>query len=162
MYLFWKNTTLGSIRLSREGLTEFIDSLLLPSYSSKEVALSRMENSLYIVLSLPQPHNALEVKMVEEKLQSSFADLGLGVHISWTEEKITKDKKKIPEILQNPLSWVACTAGITALIHMRIKGILWTVAVSALTFVVAQFLLSEHGQKLIDRCIDYIRKIIRR
>jgi hypothetical protein len=162
VYLFWKSTALGSLSLSREGITEFINSLLLPSYACKEVALSRAENSLYIVLSLPHPHNTLEVKMLEEKISASCNEMGLGAHISWTEEKQPIEPRVFPEILKNPLSWTVGAAGLTALIHMRIRGVLWTIVVGALTFVIARFLLSENGQILLHRFINRVKQIIRR
>jgi hypothetical protein len=162
VYLYWKNTTLGSINFSKEGVSAFINAMLLPSYTCKEVALSRSESSLYIVLSMPHPHNVLEVKMLEDKLSDALSAMGLGVHISWTEEKKEAVRKELPVQLQKPWFWAACAAGVTALVHLRIRGILWTAAVGILTYLVAQYALSNNGQKAIRGFIQYIREIIRR
>ena len=98
--------------------------------------------------------------MLEEKISASCNEMGLGAHICGL--KKSSLKPRVSRNLKKPLVMDCGAAGLTALIHMRIRGVLWTIVVGALTFVIARFLLSENGQILLHRFINRVKQIIRR
>jgi len=57
-----------------------------------------------------------------------------------------------------PLFWSAVAAGLTALVHLGLKGILWSMFAAVIGYGISWILLTEDGQKQVSALMQQFRR----
>ena len=153
MYLFWMKYSLGTISLSRGGLTEFVNSLLMSPYKCTHLSLSAAEGIVYLVVGLPKESNSLEMDMVETRLKESVEKMGLQVRISWaeTEKSAYEGHDGLPALIKKPVVWAIWAAGCSVLILDGLGTLLWSLLWGGVFYWGAGFLQSDRGKRLLNK-----------
>lgn len=153
MYLYWMKNSLGSISLSRAGLIDFVNSLLMTPYKCTQVSLSASEGMAYLVIGLPKESNSLEMDMVETRLKESLGRVGLQVRISWAETERTHydGPSGLYAFIRKPIVWALWASGCAVLILDGLGTLLWTLLWGGIFYWGAEFLQSDKGSRLLKK-----------
>lgn len=145
MYYLWKRTPHGSIKISSDGLSGFVDRFLSEKFRCCSLFLAGGE-SASVTLVLCSDNASLEGTKVEEKISSIVAPLGFGVQIIWVDREGLERKwgEALFSLLLNPWSWmllvtvivVAITAG------LKLKGLFWALFWGTVAWFVSKFAIA--------------------
>ena len=126
MYFLWKNTPVGLIKISQEGIFDFADYVLKSSFTLYSISLAPSKEKkehadLTIVISDEDlPENTKE--QVEKHLTDVLDPAGMKASIVWA----TPERGILP-IIQNPYTWAVIASCSAVIITAGFDGFFWTV-----------------------------------
>lgn len=81
----------------------------------------------------------------------------MAVHINWI-SIAPQDNPETNPVWTMPLFWSAVAAGLTALVHLGLKGILWSMFAAVIGYGISWILLTEDGQKQVSALMQQFRR----
>jgi hypothetical protein len=127
VYFLWKRTPHGSIRVSCDGLSGFINRILSEKSRCRSLSLAEGENAS-VTLVLFSDSSRAESFRVEERLTSIVAPLGFRLQIIWADRGAPETEwcEALSSAYQNPWTWMLVVSMITLGILSGLKGLFWT------------------------------------
>lgn len=125
MYLLWKRTKNGNLLLDKEGLRNFIASMLPSGYECIDIGLAPDTDEVFASISLPDIYSAIEMELITAKIEDLFSSTGLSPRLTWGVKNreaapfLNRLRKKIRPVLAGLLA-----AGAVALYNLGPSGIL--------------------------------------
>ena len=124
MYFLWKNTPIGLIRISSEGLREFAEDVLLSQLRLYSVTLSpsgrKDDAEMSIVLS-DDDITAETKKTVEKHFPAVFKPMGIKASVVWA-----SSEKNVLAVLCSPYVWAGIAACVAVFVTAGSDGFFWT------------------------------------
>ena len=124
MYFLWKRTPHGSIRVSGDGLSGFINRAL-SGKKCRGLSLVEGENAS-VTLVLLSDNFAKENSRIEERLTSIVAPLGFRVQIVWADSTDAEWCEALSSAYQSPWMWMLVVSMVALGIIAGLKGLFWT------------------------------------
>jgi hypothetical protein len=127
MYFLWKRTLHGSIRVSSDGLSGFVDRVLSGKSRCRGLSLAEGESpSVTLVLFSESP--TLEGHGIEERLSSIVAPLGFRVQVIWADRGAPEAEwcETLASIYQSPWTWMVLAAMVAIAVMAGLSGLFWT------------------------------------
>lgn len=156
MLFLWTTTKYGKIWLDGESFKQIVTKRLPKDYFCKDVSFVGEKNLLNIYLAVPENTPVTGKYELDEKFRELFAKSGISVNIDWIEVAL-QDSPKATPIWTMPLFWAGAAAAFTALFHLGIKGILYSLFAAVIGYGVSWVLLTEDGQKQVKSLIKQFR-----
>ena len=123
MYFLWKNTPIGIIRVSCDGLREFVDEAVKSKLKLYSVTLSpsgRQEDAdMSIVLSEDDIIPEMK-KNIEKHFASIMHPLGIKASVVWG-----TPEKSVYAVLRSPYVWACIASCIAVLVNAGSEGFFW-------------------------------------
>ncbi|MDR2528160.1 MAG: hypothetical protein LBD04_03955 [Synergistaceae bacterium] len=127
MYFLWKRTLHGSIRVSSDGLSGFINRVLSGKSSCRGLSLAEGEKpSVTLVLFSESP--LMDGHGVEERLSSIVAPLGFHVQVIWADRGAPEAEwcETLAAVCQSSWTWMFLTSMVAIAIMAGLSGLFWT------------------------------------
>ena len=105
----------------------------------------------------PDDWPAAERAALEAKFSGLFGPSGVSVQINWV-NVAPQDNRKATPVWMLPVFWGAAAAGVTALFHMGLGGVLWSIFFAVIGYGVAWLVLTEDGRKQINALRELFRR----
>lgn len=159
MYFLWKRTPHGSIRVSCDGLSGFIDRILSEKSKCRSLSLAGGENaSVTLVISSDNPSS--EGLAAEERIASIVAPLGFCIRVIWVDRGAPEAEwcEALSSLYQSPWTWMLAVAMIALGFMAGLKGLFWTLFWGTAAWFVSKFVISF----LIRRKLGFFSPAIRR
>ena len=157
MLFLWTTTKLGKIWLDGDSVKQIIARRLPQELYVQEVSFIGENALLNVYIAAPEERPAGERGAIEEKLSALFAPAAINVQINWVNIAPHENRKTTP-IWTLPTFWGAAAAGVTALFHMGLSGVLWSIFFAVIGYGVAWLILTEDGRKKIEALIELFRR----
>ena len=144
MYFLWKRTPHGSIRVSCDGLSGFIDRILTEKSRCRSLSLTEGEQAS-VTLVLSSDNVAAESLLgVEERLASIVAPLGFRVQVIWTDRGMPQTEwcEALSLAYQSPWTWMLVTAMLVIIALSGLKGLFWTLFWGTAAWFVSKVVIS--------------------
>ncbi len=148
MYFLWKRTPHGSIRVSYNGLADFIRRFLTRKSQFCSFALAEGETAV-MTLVLSSRDGSLENK-VENRLNAVMKPLGIATSIIWSSRGNPEEEwsEARAAFFRSPWTWMSLASAVALVFIAGWSGLFWTSFWgTAAWFLVrgATFLLSRRG-----------------
>lgn len=126
MYFLWKRTPHGSIRVSYDGMADFIRRFLTRKSQFCSFALAEGETAS-MILVLSSRDGVLESK-VENRLNAVMKPLGIATSIIWSSRGNPKEEwNEIRSSLYgSPWAWMSLASAIALVFIAGWSGLFWT------------------------------------
>ncbi|MDL2298685.1 hypothetical protein LJC40_06025 [Synergistaceae bacterium OttesenSCG-928-D05] len=157
MLFLWTTTDLGKIWLDGEGFRQIIAKRLPQGYYCQEVSFLGEQNLLNIYITLPDSDAESKKLALEEKFKALFAECGILAEISWLYIAPQDNPKAMPA-WRLPIFWAGATALFVSVIRMGFKGVLWAIVAAVLGYGVSWLVLTEDGNKFVDKIVEQFRR----
>ena len=143
MYFLWKRTPHGSIRVSCDGFSDFINRVLPGKSKCRSLSLAEGENAV-ITLVLTSDNTTAECSKIEERLASTIAPLGLGVRVIWADRGTPGAElcENLSFAYQSPWTWMLVAALIALKSMAGWKGLFWTLFWGTAAWFVSKIVIS--------------------
>ena len=153
MYLFWKRNSLGSILVSQDGMSDFVNSLCTKPFKCTQVSLSSADNALFLVITMPKDSDSVAMEALETKLRESFEKSGLSVRVSWVELAKTSfvNNEEIVSLAKKPVVWAIAFALFALLLKEGVATLLWSLFWGGAFYAGVLFFQSEKGAELAQK-----------
>ncbi|MBQ7221220.1 MAG: hypothetical protein IJS28_09600 [Synergistaceae bacterium] len=123
MYFLWKNTPIGIIRVSCDGLCEFADEAVKSKLRLYSITLSpsgrKEEADVSIVLSeenvIPEAK-----KSIEKHFASIMRPMGIKASVVWA-----SPEKSVYAVLRSPWVWAGIASCIAVMVNAGSAGFFW-------------------------------------
>ena len=123
MYFLWKNTPIGIIRVSCDGLCDFVGEAVKSKLKLYSITLSpsgkKEDADMSIVLSeeniIPEAK-----KNIEEHFASIMQPMGINASVVWA-----APEKSIYAVLRSPYMWAGIASCIAVLVNAGSEGFFW-------------------------------------
>lgn len=134
MYFLWKRTPHGSIRVSCDGFSDFINRVLSGKSKCRSLCVAEGETAA-MTLVLSSNNNAAmdtsestENKEIEKGLADILSPLGFSSRVVWTDRGAPGAdlNENIYSACQSPWTWMLVVALITLKFMAGWKGLFWT------------------------------------
>ena len=127
MYFLWKRTPHGSIRVSCDGFSDFINRVLSGKFRCRSLCVAEGETAA-MTLVLSSDNGAMDCGEVEERLAEIITPLGFSVKVVWTDKGAPGADlcEKLMAAYQSPWTWMLVAALITLTFMAGWKGLFWT------------------------------------
>ena len=149
VYFLWKQTPHGSVKVSHEGLGDFMKRLLSKKCRLRGLSmLGGDEPSVTLVLSSDA---AERDERLEQRLSSASAPLGLMVQVIWVDRNAPRAEWRETQasLLKNPWTWMLAASTITLVVKAGWNGFFWTMFWGTAAWFAARFLpVLFRGKKL--------------
>lgn len=144
VYFLWKRTPHGSIRVSRDGLSGFIDRVLSEKSRCRGLSLAEGENAS-VTLVLFSDASGAESFRIEERLASIVAPLGFRLQVIWADRGAPETEwcEALSSAYQNPWTWMLLASMITLGTLAGLKGLFWTLFWGAAAWFVSKVVISS-------------------
>jgi hypothetical protein len=152
----WTITKNGKIWIDGESFRQIVAKRLPADFHCQEVSFVGDQNLLNIYITLPDKDDPQKRLSIIDKFEDFFRPLGIAVHIHWTRRAPDEYEAALP-IWKKPLFWSAAVGGVTGIVNLGLKGVVWVAGTSACGYVFAWLALSEDGNKLISRLVNDIK-----
>ena len=149
MLFLWSTTKLGKIWIDGDSFRQIISKRLPEGYYCQEVSFIGDENLLNVYITLPENDIEEDRARLENKIRDIFTKSGMSVHINWI-NIAPQDNPKTNPVWTLPLFWAGAAASLTALVHLGLKGILWSLFAAIIGYGVSWILLTEDGKKQVS------------
>ncbi len=157
MLFLWTTTKLGKIWVDGDSLRHIISKRLPEGFYCQEISFIGDQNLLNIYITMPEGDNEEDKVRLEKKFTDIFSKSGMAVHINWI--KIApQDNPKINPVWTLPLFWAGAAAALTAIVHLGLKGILWSLFAAMIGYGVSWILLTEDGKKQVSTLMQQFRR----
>ncbi len=157
MLFLWTTTKLGKIWLDGDAFRQIISKRLPEGFYCQEVSFVGEKNLLNIYITLPEGDNEEDKLRLEKRFTEIFSKLGMSVHINWI-NIAPQDNPKTNPVWTLPLFWAASAATLTALVHLGLKGILWSLLAAVIGYAISWILLTEDGKKQVALLFEQFRR----
>lgn len=157
MLFLWTTTKLGKIWLDGDAFRQIISKRLPEGFYCQEVSFVGEKNLLNIYITLPEGDNEEDKLRLEKRFTEIFSKLGMSVHINWI-NIAPQDNPKTNPVWTLPLFWAAAAATLTALVHLGLKGILWSLLAAVIGYAISWILLTEDGKKQVALLLEQFRR----
>ena len=151
MLFLWTTTKLGKIWIDGDAVKQIIARRLPQELYVQEVSFIGEKALLNIYIAAPDDWPAAERAALEAKFSGLFGPgpSGVSVQINWV-NVAPQDNRKATPVWMLPVFWGAAAAGVTALFHMGLGGVLWSIFFAVIGYGVAWLVLTEDGRKQIN------------
>lgn len=157
MLFLWTTTKLGKIWLDGDALRQIVAKRLPQELYVQEVSFIGEKNLLNVYIAAPEDTDREMKTALEIKIANIFNKSGIAVQLNWV-NIAPQDNKKTTPIWTLPLFWAGAAAGLTALFHMGISGILWAIFTAVVAYGVSWIIITEDGQKQIAILREHFRR----
>ena len=123
MLFLWTTTKLGKIWIDGDAVKQIIARRLPQELYVQEVSFIGEKALLNIYIAAPDDWPAAERAALEAKFSGLFGPSGVSVQINWV-NVAPQDNRKATPVWMLPVFWGAAAAGVTALFHMGLGGVL--------------------------------------
>ena len=148
MYFLWKRTPHGSIRVSSDGFSSFVNNVLSGKSRCRSLSLTEGENAaMTLVLS---PNNAAaEFCKIEECIAKVIAPLGLNVQVIWTDKGTPGAElcEMLSSVYQSPWTWMLFVSLVVLRVMAGWKGLFWTIFWGTAAWFVSKIVISAVARK---------------
>ena len=125
MYFLWKKTQGGFIKISYEGLFDFVDYILRASFRLYSITLAPEApeaEKAYLTVVISDEDISSEVKeKIEKHLSEVLDSTGIKASIVWA-----IPERSFAGIIQNPAIWAAIASCAAVIITAGFSGFFWT------------------------------------
>ena len=148
MYFLWKRTPHGSIRVSCDGFSGFINRVLSGKSRCRSLALAEGENAVMtLVLSSDNP--AVECSEIEKRLAAITAPLGLKVQVIWADRGTPSAElcETLSSAYRSPWTWMLLAGFVTLKIMAGWKVFFWTIFWGTAAWFVSKVIISALSRR---------------
>jgi hypothetical protein len=142
VYFLWKRTPHGSIRVSCDGFSDFVNYVLSGKSRCRSLSLTEGENSaVTLVLS---PKNAPEeCCKTEERLASIIAPLGLRVQVIWADRGTPGAElcETLSSAYRSPWAWMLAASLVSLKFMAGWNGLFWTIFWGTAAWFASKFII---------------------
>ncbi len=157
MLFLWTTTKIGKIWIDGDSFRQIISKRLPEGFYCQEISFIGDQSLLNVYITLPEGHNEEDKVRLDKKFNDIFTKSGMEVHINWI--KIApQDNPKINPVWTMPLFWAGAASGLTALVHLGLKGILCSLFAAITGYGVAWILITEDGKKQVSALMKQFRR----
>ena len=145
MYFLWKNTPIGIIRVSCDGLCEFVGEAVKSKLRLYSVTLSPsgMNEDADMSIVLSEENVIPEAKKnIEEHFASIMHPLGIKASVVWG-----TPEKSVYAVLRSPWVWAGIASCIAVLVNAGAEGFFWV------SFWGAAAWFAVHGLRILMRIL---------
>lgn len=157
MLFLWTTTELGKVWIDGEFLRQMVARRIPAGYYCQEVSFIGAESQLNIYIAVSEDGDVEEKGRLEEKFRTLFMKSGIVTKISWLYVP-AQDNPKATPIWQLPLFWAGAAALVTAIFHMGLAGILWSIFAAVIGYGISWIVLTEDGQKQLNSLLEQFRR----
>lgn len=157
MLFLWTTTKLGKIWIDGDAAKQIIARRLPQELYVQEVSFIGEKALLNIYIAAPEERPTRDRDAIEKKFASFFKPCGISVQINWVNIAPHENRKATP-LWMLPTFWGAAAAGVTALFHMGLAGVLWSIFFAVIGYGVAWLFLTEDGRKRINALYELFRR----
>ena len=150
MYFLWKRTPHGSIRVSSDGFSNFVNNVLSGKSRCRSLSITEGENAA-ITLVLSPNNAAAECCKIEEIIAKVIAPLGLSVQVIWTDKGTPGAElyETLSSAYQSPWTWMLVVALVALKFMAGWKGLFWTIFWGTAAWFVSKVVISTIIRKKI-------------
>ncbi|MDR1379780.1 MAG: hypothetical protein LBJ36_12125 [Synergistaceae bacterium] len=144
MYFLWKRTPQGSIRVSCDGLSGFIDRVL--PRKSKCRGLSLVEGEIAsVTLILSSDSSPVENVKIEERLAAIVAPLGICVQVVWVDRDAPEVEwsETLSSLCQSPWMWMLIASMIALGVMAGFARLFWTFFWGTAAWFISKIIISS-------------------
>lgn len=157
MLFLWTTTKLGKIWIDGDAIKQIVAKRLPAELYVQEVSFIGEKNLLNIYITAPEDVAGDVKAKLEERFKLLFSGVGIAAQINWI-SVAPQDNKKTTPLWTLPLFWAAAAAGVTALFHIGIIGVLWSVFAAVVAYGISWLVITEDGQKQISALKEHFRR----
>lgn len=157
MLFLWTTTKLGKIWLDGDSFRQIVSKRLPEGYYCQDVSFVGEKDLLNIYIALPDVDSPEEKLELENKFKVLLSKSGIVSNINWI-HTAPQDNPKSTPMWKLPLFWTAAAGIVTALLHLGLKGILWSLFASIIGYGVSWIFLTEDGQKQVSAMKEQFRR----
>lgn len=157
MLFLWKTTKYGKIWIDGELFKRIITKRLPKDYYCQEVTFTGEKDLLNIQITAPEGSTAEDKNSYEDKFSALFERSGVTTQVNWLSIAPQDDPNAVP-MWMLPVFWAGIAAALAALIHLGVKGILWTIFAAVAGYGVSWIFLTEDGQREVSDIFQHFRR----
>ncbi|HAJ94208.1 MAG TPA: hypothetical protein DCM41_04870 [Synergistaceae bacterium] len=157
MLFLWTTTKLGKIWIDGDSLRQIVSKRLPEGFYCQEISFIGDQNLLNIYITMPEGDNEEDKIRLEKKFTDIFTKSGIAVHINWI-NIAPQDNPKTNPVWTLPLFWAGAAAALTAIVHLGLKGILWSLFAALIGYGISWILLTEDGKKQVSTLMQLFRR----
>ena len=123
MYFLWKNTPCGFIKISYEGLFDFVDYVLRTGFRLYSITLAPSTSQADLTVVISDEDISPDIKEKVEKHLSEVLDpTGMKASVVWA-----TPERGLMQFIQNPYIWAVVASCSAVIITAGFPGFFWTV-----------------------------------
>ncbi|MBR4400629.1 MAG: hypothetical protein IKT09_02920 [Synergistes sp.] len=157
MLFLWTATKLGKIWIDGDAAKLIISKRLPREFYVQDVSFLGEKNLLNAYIAVSEDVPAEKKQALEARIGELFERSGITAQINWL-NVAPQDNKKTNPLWTMPLFWAAAAAAATALFHMGIRGIVWSVFSAVAAYGAAWVLVTEDGHRQIAALKEHFRR----
>ena len=159
MYFLWKRTPHGSIRVSCDGFSDFVNHVLSEKFKCRSLCVAEGEAAA-MTLVLSSNSGAVECSEIEERLAEIITPLGFSVRIVWADKGTpgAELREKFAFAYQSPWTWMLVAALITLKIMAGWKGLFWTLFWGTSAWFVSKVVISVAKRRKMSSLPSLVRR----
>ncbi|MCE5201197.1 MAG: hypothetical protein LLF78_01610 [Synergistaceae bacterium] len=157
MLFLWTTTKHGKIWVDGDAVRQIIAKRLPKDFYCQEVSFIGEKNLLNIYITLPEDSASEEKAALEKKMVDIFGKSGMAVQIDWG-YVAPEDNPVTTPLWMLPLFWSGVASGLTALVYLGLKGILWSLFAAVVGYGISWIFLTEDGQKHVSALMQQFRR----
>lgn len=157
MLFLWTTNKFGKIWVDGDGLRQIISKRLPEGYYCREVTFIGDRDLLNIHINLPENEDMQEKLKLEKKFEDIFGRSGISTNFNWV-HIAPQDNPRMTPVWTMPLFWAGLAAGLTALVYLGIKGILWSLFAAVIGYGISWIFVTEDGQKQVSALLKQFRR----
>lgn len=157
MLFLWTTTKLGKIWLDGEAIRQIVSKRLPSGYYCQEVSFIGEKNLLNVYVTLPDDEDMDTKQKLEQKFRDIFSKSGIFTHVNWM-HIAPQDNPKATPVWTLPLFWAGVASVFTAVIHLGLRGLLWSLLAALIGYGISWIFITEDGQKQISALIEQFRR----
>lgn len=122
MYFLWKDSPCGLIKISYEGIFDFVNYILRTGFRLYSITLKPSSNQADLTVVILDEDISPEIKeKIEKHLQKVLDPTGMKASIVWA-----MPERSFLQFIQNPYVWAATAACSAVIITAGFAGFFWT------------------------------------
>ena len=160
MLFLWTITKRGKIWLDGDAFKQIVTDRLSSDFYCREVSFVGDRSQLNIYITIPDQDDPKKRMALADKFEALFKPAGITVCVHWI-RRTPDEYSVVSPIWSKPAFWAAAAGGLTAIVNLGIGGVIWVAAASLAGYVLSWILLSEDGNKLVNKIISDVKSIRR-
>lgn len=157
MLFLWTTTKIGKIWLDGDALKQIVAKTLPKDFFCQEISFIGDANLLSVYISQPESAPVEARDPVQRKLEDIFGKAGISAQLNWVSVSPQDNPKTTPAWML-PLFWACVAAAVTAVVHLGLKGILWSLFAAIIGYGVSWVFLTEDGQKQVSALMEQLKR----
>ena len=144
VYFLWKRTPIGSIRVSCDGFSDFINRFLSGKSRCNSLSVAEGEKAA-MTLVLSSRNTAVECGEIEKRLAAVIAPLGFSVKFIWADRGAPGAElcEKLSSAYRSPWTWMLIASFVTLKCIAGWKGFFWTLFWGTAAWFVSKVLIGS-------------------